>query len=316
MKIGAKFRAARLALGLTQQEVSENLCDRSYVSLFERDKVSPPVELVVELAKRVKISVSKLLETADEPVRNRSQLLFTDDLVGHGQVNVALQQLEQLWWDAISGHDTALAYEIYHRVLRLINTGMTQVDVSWLTSSIMWLLGQGKNEWALHLGYQLQRILFERGQWQSAVSWGKTLMALAPPLDIRVRAGIGTASALLRQGDFYQAEQQYIDVLECIPANFKIKTQPVAAFIHHGLSAVYGRTNAWQKAYTNADLAVATYHKPSAEYWLAMQNVGIIRGQLGHRREALVILSKCEEYWIQAKDSSRVADLKQDLELL
>lgn len=315
--MGERFRTARRALGLTQQDVAENLCDRSYVSLFEKDKVSPPVDLVIQLANRVHISLDELVGITTSSRRTRSQLLYIDDLVAHGQISVACQYMEQLWWDATQADDMEVAQEIYQRVQRLLKNEAVDHDLSWPTAIVMWLLNRDRSDWAINLGHQMLQILFSRGQWPSAVRWGKTLLRLSPATDIRIRIGVGTASALLRQGDFHQAEQQYVDVLRWIPDKKRARAQLATAWVHHGLSAVYGRTNAWQKAYESAELASSIYqHQGSQNYWLALQNLGIIRGKLGDRNQAVAILSKCKDYWAQVNDTFRINDINRDLELL
>lgn len=317
VSMGARFRTARRALGLTQQQVAENLCDRSYVSLFEQDKVSPNADLVIQLANRVQISVEELLNLDRSSTRTRSQLLYIDDVVARGRIDTALEYMEQLWWDATVSHDMATVYELYERVQKLIQSGTVDEDSSWPTSMVMWLLTQDRREWAVNLGYQLQQRLFAQGKWQSAVHWGKTLLRISPPAELRIRIGVGTASALLRQGDLYQAERQYVDVLDWIPSRRGSPAPLATAWVHHGLSAVYGETNAWQKAHASAQKASAVYqHLRSPKYWLAMQNIGIIQGRLGNRRQALDILSKCNDYWAQVNNAFRVKDVQRDIELI
>ena len=103
--IGSRFRETRQAKGLTQAQVASGLCDRSYISLFERDKVSPPADLLTSLAERVSVPLEVLFGGVQTVGRARTQLLYLDDLIAKGDVARAYDYLEQLWWDAAQTDD-------------------------------------------------------------------------------------------------------------------------------------------------------------------------------------------------------------------
>ena len=111
---------ARKAARLTQEQVAQGLCDRSYISLMEQDKVSPTMDLLVQLGQRVQIPIGELLGNPDLSAQAHSQLLYLDDLMDKGQTMEAYGYLEQLWWDATHAHDQRTTHEIYRRVQRIL----------------------------------------------------------------------------------------------------------------------------------------------------------------------------------------------------
>nr|WP_278277058.1 helix-turn-helix transcriptional regulator [Sulfobacillus thermosulfidooxidans] len=310
--MGSRFRMARKAARLTQEQVAQGLCDRSYISLLEQDKVSPPTDLLVQLSQRVQIPIGELLGTQDFSTQTRSQLLYLDDLMNKGQIMVAYEYLEHLWWDAIHVHDKRTIHEIYRRVQRILEV-CSQKDLSWPNAMVMWFLNEGDQERAIQLGYHIQRTLFRQQKWGDTIRWGKALLEMSVPLDLRLRIGIATGSALLRQGDVKQSEYQYTDVLNRL--NGTSQRLVAEAWVTHGLSAVYGYLNEWEQAQQYAQRASTLYQTMNSPmYWLALQNVGISMAALGKPTPALQILMQCREHWIQMNDTIRRIDVEHDIE--
>lgn len=60
--LGDELRRARVAAGLTQEKLAENAgVDRTYVSLLERDKQSPSVEMLFRVCRALGIRPSTLI---------------------------------------------------------------------------------------------------------------------------------------------------------------------------------------------------------------------------------------------------------------
>ena len=302
---------ARKAARLTQEQVAQGLCDRSYISLMEQDKVSPTMDLLVQLGQRVQIPIGELLGNPDLSAQAHSQLLYLDDLMDKGQTMEAYGYLEQLWWDATHAHDQRTTPEIYRRVQRILED-CSPNDLSWPNAMVMWLLNEGDRDRAVQLGYHVQRTLFTQRKWSASIRWGKALLEMSVPADLRIRVGIATGSALLRQGDVRQSEYQYTDVLNRL--NGTPQHSLVEAWVSHGLSAVYGYLNEWEHAQQYARRASTLYQTMnSSMYWLALQNLGISTAALGERTSARQILTRCLEYWIQTDDAIHRVDVEHDM---
>jgi transcriptional regulator with XRE-family HTH domain len=65
--LGAQLRKAREAAGLTQEDVSFRAgVHRTYVSLLERDKKSPTIDVLFRLCDAIDIRASDLIRRVEE----------------------------------------------------------------------------------------------------------------------------------------------------------------------------------------------------------------------------------------------------------
>lgn len=68
--IGAELRKAREAAGLTQQELADAAgLHRTYISLLERNKKSPTLDVLFRLCRAVGIAPSKFVAQVDKNSR-------------------------------------------------------------------------------------------------------------------------------------------------------------------------------------------------------------------------------------------------------
>lgn len=64
--LGSELRRARLALGLTQEELAERAkLHRTYVSQLERDEKSPTVAVLQRVCKALGVKASELLSRVE-----------------------------------------------------------------------------------------------------------------------------------------------------------------------------------------------------------------------------------------------------------
>jgi transcriptional regulator with XRE-family HTH domain len=77
--LGEELRRARVEAGLTQEKLAENAgVDRTYVSLLERDKQSPSVEMLFRVCRALGIRASTLLARVESatPKTGNSKVAF------------------------------------------------------------------------------------------------------------------------------------------------------------------------------------------------------------------------------------------------
>jgi transcriptional regulator with XRE-family HTH domain len=68
--IGKELRRAREEAGLTQEQLADHArVHRTYVSLLERNKKSPTLDVLFRLCKALGISPSKLIAAVERPAR-------------------------------------------------------------------------------------------------------------------------------------------------------------------------------------------------------------------------------------------------------
>lgn len=77
--LGEELRRAREATGLTQEKLAEKAgLDRTYISLLERDKQSPSVEMLFRVCSALGIRASTLLARVESaaPKASSSKVAF------------------------------------------------------------------------------------------------------------------------------------------------------------------------------------------------------------------------------------------------
>ena len=68
--LGAELRKARMAAGLTQEEVAHRAgMDRAYVSELEGDKKSPTVNRLFRLCEAIGVSPAKLIQRVEKALQ-------------------------------------------------------------------------------------------------------------------------------------------------------------------------------------------------------------------------------------------------------
>jgi transcriptional regulator with XRE-family HTH domain len=66
MNLGVELRKARLAAGLTQEELAFKAeISRNYVSLLELDEKSPTVQVLLKISKALGIKASKIISRVE-----------------------------------------------------------------------------------------------------------------------------------------------------------------------------------------------------------------------------------------------------------
>ncbi|OIJ11121.1 hypothetical protein BKP35_12445 [Anaerobacillus arseniciselenatis] len=77
--IGVKIKNLRESLGLTQSQLAEGICDRTFVTKLEKGNITPSSEMLYKLCVKLKISTNDLLVYMDEDSYRYTQA-FMDDV--------------------------------------------------------------------------------------------------------------------------------------------------------------------------------------------------------------------------------------------
>lgn len=308
--LGAIIREARKRMGLTQAEVSQDLCDRSYLSHIEQDKIMPAFDLVVQLAERLRLNSLELFETTQRQNLHAFKMIRIDVLIKTQQMTEAHNSLEAAWWDAARTRDTVAIKEIAKR-LPVLFWSNSFTSLGWPHALILWLVDNGLRNEAMEVGLAIQSHLFQSKKWSESAFLGRTLLTLNLEATYRARLALTTGSALIRSGNVQEAEVYYSDAQDIGQV---LSRKDILARASHGLSAIYGSLGKLNEGLTEAQNAVDLYASPNTPlYWLAWQNVGILTGQIGKREKGINILKECCRFWKVQNDIARLGELANDL---
>ncbi len=150
---GSRVREARRRLGLTQRELADELCDRTYISFIERNKVSPSIDLAVQLAKRLHIDLADIAEEISES--HSFQYLKIKSLIDMQEYLIAYELLEQYWWDAANSGNFIFMKKLTNLLMELFKN-WSAPNSDWVEGMLLWLLDHNERTMAITLGATMQ----------------------------------------------------------------------------------------------------------------------------------------------------------------
>ncbi len=304
---GEQIRDARRRLGISQDELADGLCDRTYISLIERDKVSPSLDLAIRLADRLHIQIDGL--TSQAPLGSFT-LNKIRAFMERKEYRFVYELLEEYWWDAAYHGNVPLVRNMAAVLVEIIDS-MPGLDTTWVNAMMLWLVDHNERRTAISLGSVVQRSLFATERWVEAGVAGRVLLTLEPAHGLAHRIAIATGSALVRVQRLADAEVYYKLALDL----WKPEHGTIGkAWVYHGLTAAYGRQERWDYALETAQKADDIYRMTKSPlYWDARKNLGIVHREVGNRNDAQRILHQCYTHWKQVGDPIKRGEISQEL---
>lgn len=266
--------------GFTQETLSRGICDRSYLSMLEHDKVVPPVDLLSQLLTRLDLAwsdIEHVFPTQAKPSRRTPSVMSTcRELYRHGDAAMAFRLASNFWWEATE--EPQLARHIKDVTLFLLVVARDIPDNplvgSWLVGAWQYAIAHNRND-AGSVGVLLQQWLFDQRRWHESWAIGRTLRRDFSGTNIALIATIGVGSAYCELGHGEEATVYYETALSEWESSAKIE---LLGSIHHGLSASYAQLEQWNEAGINAQRAHDFYYSVGSNHaYEALHNLAIIR---------------------------------------
>ncbi|WP_100011762.1 helix-turn-helix domain-containing protein [Lentibacillus sediminis] len=91
---GEKLRYHRIQRGLTQKKLAEGICDLTYVSKIENNKIEAPEQTLVDFCQRLNITLKELTEDIDEGYKRLLNEWYAQ--IKHKDENAATSKFTQL----------------------------------------------------------------------------------------------------------------------------------------------------------------------------------------------------------------------------
>lgn len=312
--IGQQLKAARMARGLTQRELSEGLVTAGLISQIEQDRVLPTPELLRTLLERLSIQDDDMIVELEAHQRSKHLIREAQTLANQRRIHEAVPlYLEAI---AVSPTPERLDY-VYDEVAEHC------ISVDWLDGALQ-VLSAGiissrrKNDPSglIHRVFQMGQIYLRKGSpgraqrmWRMAWRLTQAHPAHVFPQRFRLLANLGKSYLLLDQCetalDFYQ---------EAAGVAWKSGDQ---AIVYHGAGNAYLGMGEFSKADACFQHAITLY-----------QAAGQIAGEQQCRANRGVVM-RCRgelelgEVWFRdllqdsvfTRDATRVANAKQELAL-
>lgn len=283
MTLGECIQQARKRKKMTQGQLADGLCDRSYISLLENDKVTPSAPFLTQVLRRVDLTLQDAnLETKMYALREHAtQLGSVRRYLRLGEYGSARALGESLWWQVLENGDANIVDQTAELILQIHAHKRESRGAAWLQSAYYYYLCNPRHQLRERVGSRLQQVLYSEGRTQEAISLGRFILRQEHDPRALVCAAVGTASAFLTEQKWEEAESMYTAATEFWQPAQGLEAK---AWPHHGLSAVYANLLEWDRALDVAVNAMDLYAAVgSHQYWDTLINVGIIKGHLGRR---------------------------------
>ena len=258
--IGSRIHAARRAKHLSQAQLAQGICDRSYISQIEHDKVVPPAAVLYQLMRRLDLTWDDLGLTADPPEhagRVETLLAACRRLWRIGCVTQAFTMATEVWWTEVQSGRVDRASRVSEFLLSLTDQVDPAMAAGWLHSALNLHLYRGSPvPHVVRVGRRLQQLWFALARYHEAAALARLLLALRPDSSDAVRILTGLGSAWLELDQREAAEDAYAKAASA----WQTTLGPVArGWPHHGLSAVHGLNAQWAAGQQEAMAACEFY---------------------------------------------------------
>jgi tetratricopeptide (TPR) repeat protein len=275
--IGSRIHTARRAKRLSQAQLAQGICDRSYISQIEHDKVVPPAAVLYQLMRRLDLTWDDLGLAADPPERagGVETLLAACRRLGRiGCVGQAFTVATEVWWTEVQSGRVDRASRVSEFLLSLTDQVDPGMAAGWLQSALNLHLYRGSPvPEVLRVGRRLQQLWFALARYHEAASLARLLLALRPDASDAIRILTGLGSAWLELDQREAAEDAYAKAASA----WQAALGPVArGWPHHGLSAVHGLNAQWMAGQQEAMAACEFYQMGHSSLLPAAQvNLGL-----------------------------------------
>ncbi len=310
--IGIRIRERRKLLRMTQDMLSNDLCDRSYLSKVEANKISPTLEFLEKVAARLQLSLQDLIgeSSASLHVLNTIEIRR---MIRDERYDELWQGLEMLWWQSSDRHSTVLQQSVFTIATCVRHHVKSPDDVYSVVMSLMFHgIQQGINEKTVAMVSFLCQLLYEAQEYVLSISIARAFLSLNLPKSGQIEMFLGLALNSIELHEWAKALDFYSVILERVD-----RTMPEiwSAKAFHGISTCEIQRENWHAAYRAAQRACQLYSQCGNESaaWLAQQNAAISLCAVKDLRHGIDLFHSCKEYWTEQQDMENIVSVTDDL---
>jgi len=304
--IGMRIKTLRRQRGYSQEDLANDLFDRSYISRIESGKVIPPIETLKVLADRLEVPLSFIIEndSNDWEILRKGRLLLSEGLHSRSasQVRLAWEQLIDGPW----------CKDLLDAALFLLKVEGPSNNIAVILQRTLNRYYQDTNSnestpWELMM--QLGNTYFHLQQWSYALSVYHDLLRFRPPESVRIRAISNLATTHLCAGHPNIAHELFDSIID--PAK---KTDKTVARCYHGIGASLYLLGDLEAAYQYTIKSLEIYKAVDRNKWYeAYHNLGVCLAAMKRFDEAEMKLSTCLAFYRETQNSALMASVFEEL---
>ncbi|WP_051344069.1 helix-turn-helix domain-containing protein [Alicyclobacillus herbarius] len=312
--LGSKLRELRMAKGLTQSALGENLVTASMISQIESDRVIPSERLLEQLLQRLDADpeeIRALFKSNENLQRYRQAKTFLENNQPAEARRLLLQVIEDI--PAQVRRDKVFT-DLAESCLQL---GFTDEAIRMLESALAFALEHEDISTSVHDLYQLGQI--ERGRRRltaAAMYWQRGSELLMRHPELRMPVAVKLENNLART--YYilgLQEQALFHYQRACQAAEAFQYPRDLAVIHHGLANVLVEIQEFERAQSHTETALAFYRAAGNMRGVhqCLINQAVILRRQGRHKAAIDHLTNCEKQRSLRHDFPRLAKLQLEM---
>ncbi|KEO82374.1 helix-turn-helix domain-containing protein [Tumebacillus flagellatus] len=313
LSLGTRIREMRLKKNMTQIDLAKELCTPSMISQIESDRARPSYKILFEIAKKLEVTLDKLLVNVDLDLEFVSTFKMAQTMIASKEYRAALPLLESVADRATEGSipqiDLLLALGTcqYHE-------GQLQAAELNFQQALETAQTEGSIESAVHALVMLGQIAYEKRNLPVALhNWLHGLDELhrteTPDPALEVELLTRVASANFDSGKIQDAVEIYEDLVKRFCDSGHIHEM---AQLHRRLGDSYRRLEQHSKAIHHLEQAITLYKTMRFQHTLleVRRQHAVLQGEGGRLGEAMAVLEEvADEYEREGDEAAEASTL-------
>ncbi|GAX90768.1 tetratricopeptide repeat protein [Effusibacillus lacus] len=291
--LGDKIQRLRVWRGLTQTELASGLVTPSMISQIEGNKANPSTELLLQIIKRLGVSVETFFKDVYFDLGGRAMYRFALDLMEHEQYGAAFQFLKQLEDRPSVVESNELKYQT---AICLQNTGKIKEAIDRLDEILLVVQVEGDREFHAKIlnqlaesYYKLHNLSLAHFYSEKANSIFDTLPEADKYAKARAKSIMGVVSSKL--GEYNKSLGLYQAAYELYFPDYPAR----AATMLMNMGIQYKNLGQYEKAEEYYLKSMDMFRNLPLEKnsILVKHNYGVLVGLTGKYEKALDLLKEC-----------------------
>lgn len=317
--LGEKIKELRENLGMTQEELAEGICTRSYISIIEKNQMKPSAELIIKLSKKLGYDLRNLKESAHPASPYYEKLNQIETLLYNQDDREALKQLQEIPEDAVLPPFEKAKWLWEKAVLIALPQERWTEGESWCNEALQLLADSTELSLIAKVHYIIGVIRYRMGKLEDAFesfNTGIQVMTQSPSPSMRYLVLLYLNLAMVHN-EWKEPRSALICVQKAKDLNKNTNSYYHVGDIEFHWGLALSRLNDPENAKLHYNLALQfyQYNEKATNLGAVYTNLGIVERQLGNFEESLEFLQKAIQHYQEASLQEKEENSRYELAL-
>ena len=294
LTLGSRIRELRLKRGMTQIDLSKDLCTPSMISQIESDRARPSYKILFEISKKLDVTLDKLLVNVELDLEHLSTFKMAQAMIAakeykaalplllsvHDHPNSNVSQQELLYTIGLCQFHTGELEGAEESFTHLLQFDTTQEPFETIPSALL-MLGM--------ISHNKKNLPMAMHQWMQGLESLRTVDGADPSLEVELLTRV--AQAHFECGNVTEAAALFEDLVTKYGDSGQVHE---LAEIHRRLGDSYRRLGQHAKAVYHLEQAITLYKTMKFQHSLleVRRQHAILQGEKGNVNEAVALLQQ------------------------